>query len=104
MSVNVDAQVTLPSGARLPVWRNGWASQGFERALLPVGAPLEDGTYVLEFELDGDGRWADVTYQARVLDWSFEVVDTVLVGRKHHTITVDVLDGVAVAATNTWIE
>lgn len=103
-NMHVDINLRWPSGAYAPVWRNGWNNQGFERIVFPAGTPLENGTYTLEFFIDGVSNQAAVSYQAQLANWKYEIVDRILNGRTTHSITVNYQDGVATEISNTWRE
>ncbi|RMF83859.1 MAG: hypothetical protein D6744_03995, partial [Planctomycetota bacterium] len=100
-TMNVDVDVILPDGAWINSSRDGWDWQAYEFAGLPTGAVLADGAYRFRFWLDGAGQFADVTYQARLGDWSFEF-NGLMSGVVEHNISVNVSGGVVTEIANTW--
>lgn len=102
-SMHVSADVIRPDGTYLESRRFVWALQGYERVFLPDEVTIDDGVYTIATRISGDGRYADVDFHARLLNWRFSIQDR-LVGTREYLIKVEVVDGVAFEVSNTWRE
>lgn len=99
--VNADLSLRQPDGTLLWATDFHWDTGGFERIHLPRGIDLEDGVYVLEFSLPGDGRYAEIAFDARAGDWSCSRVQRLAGGTKR-TIQLRVTNGLVEELANTW--
>jgi len=75
--VDVDISVVFPDGGTTPATvKHGAARYGFEWLAIADAASVPDGVYDLQFTLrdqsDVYNYFADVTYQVRFLDYSFD--------------------------------
>ncbi len=103
-NVHADISMTLPSGDNVyPLSRWNWDLQGFERLVMAKGVILPDGIYRLHFAFYGDGRTAEVRYQAQFLNGAYRFSTTrQLLGDAHHIIELQLVGGSVIELSNTW--
>ncbi len=104
--VNVDARLRRPNGQALQTDRQSTVSdsglQGFERVIVPAGLTLEDGTYELEFEFNGSGLTADVTYSIEFPGVERRY-DQLVQGNESRLVGLGVANGAATVVFNGWV-
>lgn len=99
--VEINLRVTKEGTGRLPVNRDDWGLSGVSYFGYDGPSPLEDGTYLITFVMNGNARTATVAFRASVLNWSFDFEGDLL-GPVDHTITIEVRNGRATELANTW--